>query len=95
MDIIFLGWNSKSRVAEVDKLFVKSSFFILAHAYIVTPIGAKRILTFLGNATEHVDIRICELGRKNIIRILLLKDKLFYQKGFSSQIPKLKITKKK
>jgi GR25 family glycosyltransferase involved in LPS biosynthesis len=94
-DIVFLGWKSRERVAELDELFVKSNMFILAHAYLANPIGAKRILTFLGNATEHVDIRICELGRKNIIRVLLLKDKLFYQKGFASQIPKLKITKKK
>lgn len=92
-DIIFLGWKSKARVEEVDDKLVKSSHFILAHAYLVNPIGAKRILTFLGEPDDHIDMRISELGRKNIVRVLLVKDKIFTQKGFETQIPKIKNNK--
>ncbi len=94
-DIIFLGWRSKARVEEVNDKFIKSSHFILAHAYIVNPIGARRIVTFLGEPNDHVDMRISELGRKNIVRVLLTKDKIFTQKGFDTQIPKIKNKKSK
>ena len=94
-DILFLGWHPKSRLDEVNQDFYKCSYFILTHAYLVNPVGAKRILTFLGEPTEHVDIRIAELGRKNIVRVLLSKTKIFHQKGFKTQIPKLKIKARK
>lgn len=94
-DIILLGWISKSPLQEVNSQFVKSSNFILAHAYIVNPVGAKRILSFLRKAGQHFDVRLAELGRNNIVRVLLAKDQILYQGGHHSQIPKARIKNKK
>jgi GR25 family glycosyltransferase involved in LPS biosynthesis len=87
-DIIMLGWINKSDTQEVDDLFLKCDSFILTHAYLINPIGAKRILKFLGEPENHIDIRISEMGRNNIVRVLLSKEKIFYQNGLESQIPK-------
>lgn len=87
-DVIFLGWSTKGKIKEIDNDFIKLDKFILSHAYIVNSTGVKRILRYLGEANNHIDIRLSEMIRKNIIRGIFTKEKVFKQNGSKTQIPK-------
>lgn len=91
-DIILLGWRNKGKIKEIKEDFFKLDDFILSHAYLLNPIGAKRILRYLGEANTHIDFRISELIQKNIIRGVFTKYQLFNQNGSKTQIPKIKKT---
>jgi GR25 family glycosyltransferase involved in LPS biosynthesis len=92
-DIIFIGWQdcSKKTPKILNDDFVKPGEFLLSHSYIVSPLGAKRILRYLGEADTHIDMRLSDLVCKNnIIRGIFTKKQIFSQCGFKSQIPKNK-----
>jgi GR25 family glycosyltransferase involved in LPS biosynthesis len=88
-DVIFLGWKDLSnKRKDIDDKFFVTDNFILAHSYIVNKVGARRILTFLGGETNHIDKRYSEMIRRNLVRGIFSKEIIFHQSKFKTQIPK-------
>lgn len=89
-DIIFLGWIAKSPDKKiVNQNFLKVNKFIGLHSYIVNPKNVNKVLSQLGESTDHIDKRISILGHSNKLNLLFLSSKLFNQNTkLKSQIPK-------
>ncbi len=93
-DIMLVGYTQHIRIDKylLNNYFVKLAKFIGMHSYIVTPDGADKILSVLGEPNEHVDRRISILIRGNKIDGIFSKKKIFSQNNlkFKTQIPKKK-----
>lgn len=93
-DIMLVGYTQHIRIDKylINDYFVKLAKFIGMHSYIITPEGAAKILTVLGEPNEHVDRRISVLIRVNQINGIFSKKKIFSQNNlkFKTQIPKKK-----
>jgi GR25 family glycosyltransferase involved in LPS biosynthesis len=90
-DSIILGWKTfkNSNIVELNKDFLNIDRFILLHSYIINRKGAKNILRYLGDSNNHVDIRLSYLNRYKYIKLIFVKDKIFFQNNSKSQIPKI------
>lgn len=90
-DILFVGWIAgfQSNIKEIDKDFIFLERFWGTHSYIVNPKSVDKVLSVIGEPTNHIDKRISDLVRKGEIRGIFSREKIFNQnKEFKTQIPK-------
>lgn len=90
-DILFVGWiaGHQSKVKEIDNDFIFLERFWGTHSYIVNPNSVDKVLSVIGNPTNHIDKRISDLVRTGKIKGIFSREKIFNQnKEFKTQIPK-------
>lgn len=93
-DIIVIGHfpdpKSIARPVSICDTFMKLDKFIGMHSYIISPIGASKLIEHLGDPITHVDYRISELIAQDKITGIFTKKNIFRQNNwdFKSQIPK-------